>query len=86
MSSVKPGEHDYASRNWLLYQSWNQKFDRRRCLHSTSLQSTWKTLDHISNTLNRVSQTHNKIPYTLNQISQILNHIPSFNPNPDKWH
>ena len=25
-----------------MHDSWNQKCDRIRCLHSTSLQSTWK--------------------------------------------
>ena len=31
-----------TNRNRLLYKTWNHKYDRIRCLHSTALQSTWK--------------------------------------------
>jgi len=41
-SSGKPREQENTNRNWLLYESCNYKCDGIRCLHSTSLQSTWE--------------------------------------------
>ena len=48
-SSEKPSAQENTNRTWLLYESWNQKCDRIRCLHSTTLQSTWKKNPYSEN-------------------------------------